>query len=65
MPNRRRFGHDNVVFEYSYAVLARRRGMGEGAEPGGAAEIGSVARWPKFRPKSSKGAGEKNVGRKN
>jgi hypothetical protein len=25
---------------------------------------GSVARWPKFRPKSSKGAGKKRVGRK-
>jgi hypothetical protein len=27
--------------------------------------IGSAARWPNFRPKSSKGAGKKMVGQKN
>ncbi len=35
MPDRRRFGHVNVVCVYSNAVLAGRRGMAEGAEGGG------------------------------
>jgi hypothetical protein len=37
--------------------------MGEWGVGGWAAA--GVARWPKFWPKSSKGAGEKKVGRKN
>ncbi len=45
----------------------RRRGgrgrRGSGGVGGWAAT--SIARWPKFQPKSSKGAGEKKVGWKN
>jgi hypothetical protein len=35
VPDRRKFGHVNVVCVYSYIVLVGRRGMGEGAERGG------------------------------
>jgi hypothetical protein len=35
VPDRRNFGHVNVVCVYSNMVLVGRRGMGEGAERGG------------------------------